>query len=161
MTRRHYRRPRCVSCPQSLLFLSECSRRHVLMFFSRLYREDPTMTNINNLNISRYMILLLSLTLFCVHAYDGCCQTTLQRRCRTSTSKKLKPFPVLAYLPLRLYLLFRLPRLFLPRLLSLFQISSPSEKLPALRRWTLPSKYVNMSCQGVAFVGMRDVRMSI
>jgi hypothetical protein len=54
------------------------------------------------LTISRHMILLLSLTLFCVHAYGGCCQTSLQQYRRTSVSKKRN---FLTYLCLHLCLL--------------------------------------------------------
>lgn len=152
MTDAHHRRRRYVfySSP-SCSVLSRCTcYRCVLIFFCR---HRPKITNtIKFLNISRHMILLLSLTLFCVYAYDDCCQTKLQRRSRIGTSKMSNPLPLCLYLPF-----CPLP-LSLP---SLSQILGPSEKLLASRRWTLLSRYANMNCLGVVFVETRDVRMSI
>jgi hypothetical protein len=140
----------------------------VLIFLARLLKHDFKITKINKLRkISRHMILLLSLTLFCAHTYDGCCQTTnLRRRCRTSISKTRNTLPLLAYLhlylllcPLPLYPLFH-PLLLLP-LAAFYQILNLSRKPPASRRWTPPSRYVSMSCLEMVFAWTRDVRMSI
>lgn len=97
----------------------------VLIFLARLLKHQFKIIKINKLlDISRHMILLLSLTLFCVHAYNGCYQTmNLRRRCRTSISKARNTLPLLAYLH-RYFLLC--PPLYHPLFLPLLLLPLPA-----------------------------------